>query len=69
MTREKDHEAEPQKNKTAKSYQIRLSFLALCSDSSLRQNNLNWNGLSVQACHSQLFSSLDFYLQPSISQL
>ena len=29
----------------------------------LRENNLIWSGLGVQACHIQLFSSLDVYLQ------
>lgn len=35
----------------------------------LRQTNLNWDGLGVQACHIQLFSSLDVYLQHNFSQL
>ena len=34
----------------------------ILSDSSLRQNNLNWHSLGVQACHIQLFNSLDTYL-------
>ena len=28
----------------------------------LRENNLNWHGLGVLACHIELFSSLDVYL-------
>ena len=35
----------------------------ILSDSSLRQFILNWHSLGVQACHIQLFNSLDVYLR------